>query len=413
MSNKNIDRMHAHSGRYIKENDKLVNVADIANRLNQTLTALSGVQVSEPYPIIGIKSNYGKSALRDTEELTGSGSVSNNVGDGVYVVGSGNTSNSSASLSTVERGRYVSGSIAIPGIGIRIPQVLEGQEVARWGYFNEDNGFGFGYDVDGLYVFLRNGGSDTIVRRAAWVDKMDGAGASGETVNVSNVDIYRMPFRWYGSGPVNFEVSGTGGIGETVTVATIHALAGKPIVDEPNLPLRVEILNDESGRDINIEVYGRQFSVLGRYDPNRRVTGEFRLSQSVGSTFVPLVSFRQKEIYKSVSIKSNSVNILTSNSDLIVQIRIGSSLTGASFSAPALVPAGETSLEFDSSSTAISGGQVIYTGLSGSGAGSKTQLSSIDLPDVDLPSDKNITLCARSVSGTATVTSVFQAMEEW
>ena len=36
-----------------------------------------------------------------------------------------------------------------------------------------------------------------------------------------------------------------------------------------------------------------------------------------------------------------------------------------------------------------------------------------DVPDVDLPVNTPITLCARSISGNATVTSVFRAREEW
>ncbi|HEY9815490.1 MAG TPA: hypothetical protein V6D20_06785, partial [Candidatus Obscuribacterales bacterium] len=255
----------------------------------------------------------------------------------------------------------------------------------------------------------------TKIYRPDWDDPMDGAGPSGLTLAASNVDIYRMPFRWYGAGPIKYEVAGGGTNSDTVTVHVFEAPDGEPIFSDPNLPIRLEISNNGTGRDINAEVYGRQFSVLGKYEPNRRPTGAYRLSQSVGTTFVPLVSFRQKVDYASVSVKSGSFKTLTANADIILQVRIGGELTGATYTALASqnVPATETALEFDIDATAITGGQAIYVDLGDGGQGVNTSGDGVNLSEVDLPVFQNITLCARAISGTATVTSVFSAREEW
>lgn len=419
---KNIDRMRPHNGRYLKNNDKLINIGDVAEELQRSFTALNAIQTAEAYPVISLKSNYGFSDLRDKRTVTGSGTVTNLVGDGKYTISSGTTPDSIAELRSVERGRYVSGSIAVPGVGISLPQSLIGDEEIIWGYFDEDEteGFGFGCDAIGLFIFRLFEGVevDRVYRRGedggpSWDDPMDGTGPSGDTLNSANVDIYRMPFRWYGAGPVVFEVAGNGTQTDTVQVLTLEASGGNPIVSDPNLPINIRVKNGSNGRDILAYVYGRQFSILGRYQPNRRITGDFRLSQSVGTTFVPLVTFQQKADYTSVSVKTAGVDLIVSNASIIYEIRVGATLTGASYAAPSNIPATETALEFDTSATALTNGQKIYSGVAASGTGAQVSGSSSDIPDIELPAVTPITLCARAISGTATVTSVFRAREEW
>lgn len=414
---KTIDRMHPHNGRYLLESDKMVNIANIASRFQRSLTPLNAVQVAEGYPVVSLKSNYGFSDLRDKRTIVGSGTVTNNVGDGRYLLSTGTTPNSVAILDSVERGRYVSGSIGLPGIGTKIAQDIQGGESARWGYFNDDGGFGFGVDIAGVFVFRRYLAVDTKLYQQDWDDPLDGTGPSGAVFSLNDVDIYRMPFRWYGAGPVVFEIAGNATNSDTLVVAEISAGDGEPIVSDPNLPIRMEIRNDINGRDISSSVYGRQFSILGRYAPNRRSTGVFKIGQSIGTTFVPLVSFRQKQDYASVSVKSGAIESLVSNSNIILQVRVGATLGGATYNAltdpDQAVPATETAVEFDIDATTITGGQAIFVGLADAGVGTNAEGKDIDLLQVDLPVFENITLCARAVSGTATVTTVFGCREEW
>lgn len=410
--NFDINKMFNHSGRVIKENNTYVNLADIIDRFNRTFNGLNALQTAETYPVISLKSNYGFSILRDEDNSTGTGSVTNNVGDGFYTVSTG--SSGVGILDSVERGRYVSGTIAVPGVGVRLPQAIQGDEVAHWGYFNDNDGIGFGVDGTlGPFVFRRFEGSETRVYQNNWNDPLDGAGPSRLSFTLTNVNIYQMPYRWYGSGPAQFEISGNGLLTDTIFAHVIEAPAGEPILNDPNLQLRAEIDNGTTGRDITIEVYGRQFGILGRYNPNRRITGDFRISQSVGTSFVPLISFRQKPTFDSVSVKTSGLDLIVANSDLIFEIRVGALLTGASFGAPSDIPASETALEFDTDAGSLTNGQTIYTGIADAGVGTNSVGSGRDIPELDLPVNENITLCARSVSGTATVTSVFRAREEW
>ncbi|HEY9814543.1 MAG TPA: hypothetical protein V6D20_01865, partial [Candidatus Obscuribacterales bacterium] len=148
--------MRPHNGRYLLESDKLINLADVVGRFEKSLTPLNAIQVAEGFPVVSLKSNYGYTDLRDKTTAIGSGTVTNTVGDGRYLLSTGTTPNSVVIFDSVERGRYVSGSIGLPGIGIALDQIgYQGTESARWGYFNDDDGFGFGLDVDGIFVFRR------------------------------------------------------------------------------------------------------------------------------------------------------------------------------------------------------------------------------------------------------------------
>lgn len=407
-----IESFRPHTGRYLKENDNTVNIADIAERIGRTLNGINSVQVSESYPVISLKSNYGLSSLRDVVTVTGTGNVTNVIGDGYYSVFTGTTAGSTATLDSVERGRYVSGSVANPGVGVRIPTLPTGDAVARWGYFNDDTGLGFGVDSSGVFIFRRFNGVDDIVRQADWDDPLDGTGPSGASFDLNDYNIFATPFRWYGSGPAIFEVSGSNTGTDTIFAHQLKA-ENELIVSDPNLQLRIEVDNGTTEQNLEVRVGGRQFSILGRYQPNRRITSERRLLQSIGTTFVPIISFKQKPAFDSVSVKTSGFSVLASNAPLLMQVRIDPLLTGAVFAAPQDSLASETALDFDYQATAISGGLCIYQDVQAAGAGTNIIGGEQDVPEFDLPVNVNVTLCARSISGTATVSTVFRAKEEW
>lgn len=420
-----INELLPQSGRLIKENSTQINIADIAERFNRVFSGLNSLETAEIYPLISLKSNYGISVLRDIVETTGSGTVTNTIGDGKYVIRTGTTPGSTAALQSVERGRYVSGTVAIPGQGFTMPQDLQDDEIALWGYFDETGGLGFGADSLGNFVFRRytpTGGSTSDFKvyqfgqdgNPGWNDPMDGTGPSGLFLNVDAVDIYRQPFRWYGSGPAIFEVAGSGTLTDTVPVHVIEAPVGEPILIDPNLPLRAEITNGTGTRDIEIQVYGRQFSILGRYNPNRRITGEWREALTIDDVdFVPLISFNQKESFASVSAKIAGLTLLASTNNIVYQVRVGGTLTGGTEVTPGDIPANETAVTVNKSATAITGGQSIFTDIAIAGLGNARGSASKDLPDVDLPVNVRITLVAKATTGQATVTAAFRVREEW
>lgn len=368
-------------------------------------TGFNELIVSNATPLIDLKSIYGVSNLRDRVTTTGSGAVTTE--RGLYKVSTGATASSTAKLSSVEFGRYVAGFESTAGVGVLLSRLPTGNEVGRWGYYDTNNGFGFGVDASGLFTFIRSGGVERVHRQPEWFNSY--------SVNLDTLNIYRIPFRWYGSGPAKYEVSGTDSDGnaELVTIDFFEAVAGQPLTENPNLPITVEVTNGGDATDFALFVGGRQFFVQGDYKPNRRITEQHRFEVSVGTTPIPLVSWRQKAGFESVSVKLEGQIVIASGANVHYTVRVGGTLTGANFIAPDLISPSETALEFDSAATAISGGQKIFAGLIASGSGNAAGSSSQTAPELDIPKDQILTLVARTISGTATVSAVLKAREEW
>ncbi len=121
------------------------------------------------------------------------------------------TSGSSAILSSNRRLHYHPGQgsvcefTAIYGTGI----VNNNQLV---GIGNAQDGFFFGYNGLAFGILQRSSSSgslvDTWTAQTAWnVDKMDGTGTSGITLNPQTGNIYKIQFQWLGFGVINFFIT--------------------------------------------------------------------------------------------------------------------------------------------------------------------------------------------------------------
>jgi hypothetical protein len=388
-----------------------LNRDDIAG--NRTL--FNEMIVTERTPLIEINSALGISVLRDVTAVTNTGTVTNSGGENILSTGA--TTGSTASLTTVEYGRYYPGTSAQQGMGIRAPGTYTGTAFAEWGYFGAADGFGFGTDATGTYVFYTRNSTQTKVYQSSWsLDVMDGTGPSGATFDKANGNIFQLNFSWYGYGVIEWTIvtdlpSGRQGsvVVHRYTPTTTNS------IQNPNQPIAMKISNGDTTTDYTVYGGGRQFSVYGRYVPSIRKTHENRLSvTSVGTTFVPLVTFRRKAGFESYPVRFHQVGLL-SNAELLWEIIVGGTLTGASFGAITNVPTTETALEVDIAATAITGGQKTESGFvstSGGGATSRGGFSSSSY-EVELPGTTVFTLCARTITGTATVSSILGMEEEW
>lgn len=366
--------------------------------------------------IINLKSIYGLSELRDIVTTTGTATVTNSAG--LYKLTASGSDR--AVLDSAERGRYYSGQDSQAGIGVILgAEPVETQEV-EWGYFDDNNGFGFGKDVNGLFVFDRKAGVDTKVYQADWnKDKLDSTGLSEITLDTNEGAIYHIDFTWYGLGTISFIIISFNPRTNTQESFLVHQIrkTGEVSIEDPNLPIRAEINNNGSTVPYDsLFVGGRQFSTFGDISAPRRITSERRLNLgAIGTTELPLVSLQRKAPFESISVKIASLDVNT-DFDAIIEVRENPTLTSAVFGTPTNHNASETALESDSSATAVSGGNIIYSQLvTATGQGNSVRGSAnVPLIDQDFISLQPMTITIRQVSGTGgTATCVFRAAEEW
>lgn len=271
-------------------------------------------------------------------------------------------------------------------------------------------------DSDGLFVARRRGGVETKTYQSSWSkDKLDGTGPSKVLLDISDGHIASVSFTWYGYGLINYEISIVDEDGrQTRQVVHQERVRGNTSVQDPNLPINVEVrAGADSSADFSVYLSGRQYSVLGKYDPNFRVSAQEVLGKSgITTTAIPLVSVRRKSDYGGVSVKLSNIAVL-SDQDMLIEVRLNPTLTGASYGAFNNIPATETALEVDTTATAVSGGQSVFKSLVAGGVGRNSFASRIDLPIVDLPQAGVYTLTARAMSTTAAASVVLGMREEW
>lgn len=342
----------------------------ITSFTNQVPTDPFGdIRVVHKQSYLNLKSTFGVSALRDL--VTGTGTVSNTLaglgGTGEYQM-SVTAANDTVSLQSQERGSYVAGFGAEVGMGVRVPVAPTGTTVARWGLFDSMNGMYYHYSSSGIAVGMVRGGVETVVPRSSWnVDKLDGTGPSGYTIDLARGNIFQMVFSWYGYGAINFRVVCTDSNGNQL-VQVVHrgVVPGMTSMTTPNLPITASITQGATASAFSIFVAGRSYCILGSYPQRtRRVSVAYTVASGAATktAFYPLISVRRKPGYLGNSIEIHNVE-LSMPTDSYYEIRVNATLGGTAsnyVNLPSTL-ASETALQQDTSATTVTGGIVLYAG---------------------------------------------------
>ena len=219
--------------------------------------AFARLRMSEPQTIFDSKQIADNQPLFfDDQETSGSGTSS------TY-----NTNQSSTSLSvsnltagvrvrqTFRRFNYQPGksflwirSAIIGTFGAGITKML--------GYFDQNNGLFFHFNNSVASVAVRSFTTgvavDTVVSQSSWnIDKLDGTGLSGITLDFTKTLIFFCDFEWLGVGTVRFGffIDGKPFYCHRIDNSNTNTLV---YMSTPNLPLRTEIINNGTGESSSV-----------------------------------------------------------------------------------------------------------------------------------------------------------------
>jgi hypothetical protein len=255
----------------------------------------------------------------------------------------------------------------------------------RIGYFGTDNGIYLENDGIENHFVLRSNSSGTItetrVAQSDWnVDKFDGTGYSSQNgrehsdgINVSNTNIFWTDIEWLGVGDVRcgFVVDGTMKIAHIFHNDNLRKV---PYMTTACLPIRYEIKNtgvtssNSTLKQICSTVISEGgYTISGK---QRAASGLVTSPKDIptAGTFTPIISIRLKsDRLDSIVIPNfSSIIGLTNNATYRYKIVVGGTLTGASW-----VSAGtNSSVEYDLSATAITGGDDVKISFLNVAAGS-------------------------------------------
>jgi hypothetical protein len=311
---------------------------------------LTGKRISQ----MNFKPTWGVSALRYETVVTGAGASVGEI-NGEFILQSGTAANSVALIRTNQRGQYQAGAMGQAGIGVRIPIEPTSTAFCEWGYTDFVNGFYDGVDGAGRFVAYATGGVVTKVYQADWnIDKLDGTGASGYTLNLADGNVAQIDFTWYGYGDIEFNFLLLDSVTNKIVKTTCHRfkITGSASVIDPNQPLTFRVGNGAS-TTTNVSMYigGHQFAVVtGELFPQVRTGAELLTSYTTALNIAwqPLIAFRKKADFNgranSVRVRVDGVSV-SAGSDMQIRFTVGGTTSNLTWATPTGRTSTETAVE--------------------------------------------------------------------
>lgn len=328
---------------------------------NQTVFGQS--RVATPLTLFDHINKYELDARElDTSVATGGTVVHQPLHASVRLTVTG-SNGSQAKLRTKTYFRYQAGKSQTVLLSVIHADIGQNNQTRRWGYFDDSDGLFFALVGTTLQVVRRTSVSGSVVdnsiNQSSWnVDKLDGTGTSGVTLDITKGSIYEIHFQWLGVGVVRYFVNGI----------LVHEILNQNSLSSAymktaQLPLSWEVINTGASTSSFMDsVCSSISSDGGNYPSTLSFSAANTADIVVTTTQRPVLSIRPKATYNSIENRMLLLPILasirTEGARIGWRIVMNGTLTGFSFNSVDV----SSSAEFDIASTAISGGEQLYLG---------------------------------------------------
>ena len=288
----------------------------------------------------------------------------------------------------------------------------------RVGYYGENDGIYLEQENNSIYIVKRSSitGSpvNTRVLQQNWnIDALDGDGVSGYTLDLTKSQILWSDFEWLGVGTVRvgFVING-----QFIPIHAFHH-ANQPGVTTTymrtaSLPIRYEIENtDATASSSTMKQICSSIISEGGFDKvaQEKFARRTAVKGSIGTTFLPLVSFRLKSARLDSVVIPSTVNFMgiaaTGTSDYEVVLVRNGTLGGS----PSWNTSDFENVEYDVAATSITipTDGIVKQFYATSTNQAQTQISDTGKYNKDLQLGRTLagvsdvyTLCCRTLSGT-------------
>jgi hypothetical protein len=245
----------------------------------------------------------------------------------------------------------------------------------RIGYYDNNDGLFFIQDgTNGFGVCERTSTSgspvDTIIYQSSWnVDKLDGTGPSGITLDVTKTQILIIDFQWLGVGTVRYGFDIGGQVMYVHKSHHANTIFTQVYIKSAWLPLRYEIVNTNttSATGALKQICSSVSSEGGsEHVGNLYTASNLTVVSVTTAAWVPIASITINSTLNSYPYRgqiqlSSFETLATGSNSASIAIFENATLTGASWSTVNAASA----VSSDTASTAISGGTIRYTGFNG------------------------------------------------
>lgn len=334
------------------------------------LDAVARLRVSDPYTLFDGALRYRDDPLKWSESTTSSGSITFDAFTSTI------TMSTSAGGTCVRESKRVFSYQPGKSLLVMASFVMNNPTIGvtqRVGFFGTENGVYFETNDTIKNIVIRKYTTGSVddstekIPQSSWNgDKLDGTGASGKTLNVTKAQIWWCDLEWLGVGSVR-----TGFVidGNFIVCHTFHHAGNLALVymTTATLPVRYELLVDESEREVSeytaMQVICSTVISEGGY-VNRSIPRSIGNSLSgknlSDSIYRPLINIRLKSQFLDAVVVPAKFEVLGLNdANYSYRIILNPTLTGASFQSAGA----DSSVEYDLSATALTGGTVIDQGM--------------------------------------------------
>lgn len=353
-------------------------MAYLVNRIgyndDRTIDSFGRGRVTSPSTLLDAMFQYNAKPLQFVTSLTGSGTVAKTANESSLTLTCTTASGDLALIQSKEYVRYQPGKsqlIFMTGfIGAAKANVVQ-----QIGYMDNNDGMFFQMQSTGASVVTRTSTSgspvDTAVAQASWnIDKMDGTGVSGITIDFTKTQIFVIDLQWLGVGRVRFGFNVAGLTYYCHQVTNANTLTS-PYSNSGCLPVRWRITNTGTAAT-NTTMKAICCSVQSEGGLELIPGLPFAASNGVTSISVstrrPILSIQPAATFNSIVNRTQTivdeVKVLTSSGTVYWELVLNGALTGSSFAA---VDATNSATTFDVAATAISGGVTVLSGYSSGG----------------------------------------------
>lgn len=364
----------------INPDDRVLNVAissDPAANTSTTTDSFGRLRVSNPLTLFDSSHRYNDNGLWATQTAS-SGAATFNANQGLMDLSVTTTSGSKVIRETKRVFSYQPGKSLLV-LNTFTFNAAKTNLRQRVGYYGVSNGYYLELNGSTLSFVERSSitGSvaNTAVAQADWnIDKLDGTGRSGLTLDITKSQILWADYEWLGVGTVRvgFIING-----QYVHCHSFHHanLVAGSYITTASLPIRYEIENTgTTASNSTLKQICSSVISEGGYELSG---GQLTVGQSITSpyslttagTYYPLVSLRLKTTRLDAIVILSALSVLGSsnNVDYSVQLVEGGTTTGGTW-----VSAGaNSSVEYNITGTSFTGGtQVMNHYIRGTAQGS-------------------------------------------
>lgn len=249
--------------------------------------------------------------------------------------------------------------------------------VKRHGYFSSSTTAPYTANYDGIYLEAdgtthnlkvdKNGTNTITVARASWDDPLDGSGASGQTIDFDNFNIFLIDFLWLGGFRVRF------GVALNDSVIWFHTYKHSNTVNEimmlsPNQPIRTEIRSTTGSGSIttictDVSTEGSNNDIVDTGVQRGINTGVNAITVSTAGTFYALLGIRLKSTHKDISVLIEKLSMLsTSQDNFLYELRLNPTVSGTFTYSDVTDSSIQRAIGSGSTNT-VTGGTVLSSGL--------------------------------------------------